>query len=208
MFGRDGRLAERLRASGRRAPAEVLEADGGRVGVTHGNPVFVENTEMVWKLKLMVRPDGEEAFEAEVKARFPQLGAPRKGVVLSVLYDPDDHSKVVVDQSREGAAETAINTALSRNASLAANPELGGALPDLMREAVADPAAFRARMQEQARAGGNPLGPRVPGFEQPASARPDPVDQLAKLADLRDRGALSADEFEAQKRRILGEDHR
>jgi hypothetical protein len=33
----------------------------------------------------------------------------------------------------------------------------------------------------------------------------DPVDQLAKLADLRDRGVLTNEEFEAQKRRILGQ---
>jgi hypothetical protein len=31
------------------------------------------------------------------------------------------------------------------------------------------------------------------------------VNQLAKLADLRDRGALTNDEFEAQKWRILGQ---
>jgi hypothetical protein len=37
----------------------------------------------------------------------------------------------------------------------------------------------------------------------PAAGR-DPLDEVAKLADLRDRGVLDADEFEAQKRRILG----
>lgn len=188
MFGRDGRLAERLRTSGRRAPAEVLEAEGGRVGVTHGNPVFVENTEMVWKLKLEVRPEGEAPFEAELKARFPQLGAPRKGVVLSVLYDPNDHSKIVLDESEQGAVETAVNTALSRSPALAT--------PDLVRDAIADPAAFRARMKEQAQAGVNPLGASAP--------HADAVDRLEKLADLRDRGVLTDDEFEAQKKRILG----
>ena len=33
---------------------------------------------------------------------------------------------------------------------------------------------------------------------------PDPVDQLARLADLRDRGAISDEEFEAKKRDLLG----
>jgi hypothetical protein len=33
----------------------------------------------------------------------------------------------------------------------------------------------------------------------------DPLDQLEKLADLRDRGVLTSDEFEAQKRRLLGD---
>jgi len=38
-----------------------------------------------------------------------------------------------------------------------------------------------------------------------AMPMPDPVDLLARLADLRDRGALTPEEFEAQKKRILGE---
>jgi hypothetical protein len=38
---------------------------------------------------------------------------------------------------------------------------------------------------------------------QPAQA--DVADQLSKLADLRDRGVLTPDEFEAQKRKVLGE---
>ncbi len=39
---------------------------------------------------------------------------------------------------------------------------------------------------------------------QSAGARPNVADELAKLADLRDRGALSPDEFESQKARLLG----
>jgi hypothetical protein len=31
------------------------------------------------------------------------------------------------------------------------------------------------------------------------------IDQLEKLTELRDKGALSPEEFEAQKKRILGE---
>ena len=43
-------------------------------------------------------------------------------------------------------------------------------------------------------------------FAQPATtASEDPVDRLEKLADLRDRGVLTPEEFEAQKKRILGE---
>jgi hypothetical protein len=36
-----------------------------------------------------------------------------------------------------------------------------------------------------------------------AGGQPDPTEQLSKLADLRDRGVLSDDEFEAQKSKIL-----
>lgn len=34
-------------------------------------------------------------------------------------------------------------------------------------------------------------------------AAADPVEQLARLAELRDRGVLTADEFEKQKARLL-----
>ena len=45
----------------------------------------------------------------------------------------------------------------------------------------------------------------MPGVPAPAApaAQPDPVEQLSKLADLRDRGVLSDEEFEAQKAKIL-----
>lgn len=33
----------------------------------------------------------------------------------------------------------------------------------------------------------------------------DPVDRLTELMDLRDRGGLTADEYEAQKRKLLGQ---
>jgi len=38
----------------------------------------------------------------------------------------------------------------------------------------------------------------------PAAAAPDPIAQLTQLAALRDSGALTEEEFEAQKAKILG----
>jgi membrane protein implicated in regulation of membrane protease activity len=40
-------------------------------------------------------------------------------------------------------------------------------------------------------------------YIQEAAAQGTPADQLAKLADLRDRGVITADEFEQQKAKIL-----
>ena len=39
----------------------------------------------------------------------------------------------------------------------------------------------------------------------PASTQPDPIEQLEKLAELRKSGALTDEEFDQQKRRVLGE---
>ncbi len=40
-------------------------------------------------------------------------------------------------------------------------------------------------------------------YIQQTAAQGTPADQLAKLADLRDRGVITADEFEQQKAKIL-----
>jgi hypothetical protein len=53
---------------------------------------------------------------------------------------------------------------------------------------------YRAPEAAPARPAGNPF----------SNARPDPVDQLVRLADLRDRGVLSDDEFAVEKARVLG----
>jgi hypothetical protein len=49
-----------------------------------------------------------------------------------------------------------------------------------------------------------PAGPAAaPAGPAAAPAGPSVVDQLTKLADLRDRGALTEAEFEAQKAKLL-----
>jgi hypothetical protein len=78
-----------------------------------------------------------------------------------------------------------------------------GGDPNELREAV-----MKAMSQGTAinmPAGGGLAGgvtPAPPG--QPAPAE-DPLDQLSKLNDLRQRGALTEAEFQAQKAKILGE---
>jgi hypothetical protein len=48
-----------------------------------------------------------------------------------------------------------------------------------------------------------PEAPAAPAPE-PAAAAPDPIEQLTQLAALKDSGALTEAEFEAQKAKILG----
>ncbi len=44
----------------------------------------------------------------------------------------------------------------------------------------------------------------APAEPEPAAAAPDPIEQLTQLAALKDSGALTEAEFEAQKAKILG----
>jgi hypothetical protein len=49
-----------------------------------------------------------------------------------------------------------------------------------------------------------PEAPPAAPVQEPAAAAPDPVAQLTQLAALKDSGALTEAEFEAEKAKILG----
>ena len=49
-----------------------------------------------------------------------------------------------------------------------------------------------------------PEAPAPAPAQEPAAAAPDPIEQLTKLAALKDSGALTEAEFEAEKAKILG----
>jgi hypothetical protein len=51
-----------------------------------------------------------------------------------------------------------------------------------------------------------PAGQQAPAEAAPAAAAPEPayVAELERLAQLRDQGVVTADEFEAKKRQLLG----
>ena len=79
--------------------------------------------------------------------------------------------------AKDDASQRVIDAVASK-APAGANIMIGGqSLPDMMAQMA-----------------GNPPG---------AAAAADPTEQLARLADLHDRGALTDDEFAAQKARIL-----
>jgi hypothetical protein len=46
--------------------------------------------------------------------------------------------------------------------------------------------------------------PAAPSHQAPSAPLADPLDQLSRLAELRDRGVLTEDEFAAKKAQILG----
>jgi Short C-terminal domain len=58
----------------------------------------------------------------------------------------------------------------------------------------------QAAQAQQAAAEAPPAAPAP----EPAAAAPDPVEQLTQLAALKDSGALTQVEFDAQKAKILG----
>jgi hypothetical protein len=212
MFGDNRKLQSKLRVNGREARARVLEAERTNRTYTRGNDSLAANTKVIWRLKLLVQPLDEPAFEVEIKDGWDQFSSPHVGSMVPVLYDPSNHSKLVLDDSDQAAVETAVTNSQEKAVARGVDASAGSAMADLKREAIADPEGFRRRMFEMRRGGDGPavVGPDAlaglvsgSGGAAPRAAA-DPVEQLTKLADLRDRGVLSDEEFEQQKRRILG----
>ena len=59
------------------------------------------------------------------------------------------------------------------------------------------------KMQEHAAQEAQQQDQEVRSYIQQAAGSPTPADQLSKLADLRDRGVITAQEFEQEKAKIL-----
>jgi hypothetical protein len=59
------------------------------------------------------------------------------------------------------------------------------------------------KMQEHAVQEAQQQDQEARSYIQQAAGSPTPADQLSKLADLRDRGVITAQEFEQQKAKIL-----
>jgi hypothetical protein len=58
-------------------------------------------------------------------------------------------------------------------------------------------------MQQRAAQDAQQQDQEVRRYIQQAAGEPSSADQLAKLADLRDRGVITADEFEREKTKVL-----
>ncbi|GAA4541113.1 SHOCT domain-containing protein [Mycobacterium paraffinicum] len=198
MFGRRD-----LSKVGIRAFAEVLSAEQSAIAVTVGNPNLVGNTEVRWKLLLRVTPDAEPPFEASLTTLLPQLSPPRPGMRLPVLYDPKDHGRVQMDRQPAATADVAIDAVTSARPDLAGAQVIGMPMADVIRQAIADPAAFREEMMRR----GAEMQQQALGAMQAAQTQQgaDPVERLERLAALKDRGLLTDEEFEQQKRKILGD---
>ena len=166
-------------------------------------------------LDLMVEADGVPAYAVHITVG-PKAGKwPEINQLLPVVFDRSDPTRVEIVwnqvpslqdrvQLRKAARlEAAQRATTSGSGSVA--PTGDSSPQDMMRQALANPAAFAETMRAQGMTSGQvPWGSRAAGAPD-ASTPVDPVDRIARIADLRGRGALTESEFQAQKPRILGE---
>lgn len=215
MFGSAKRVRERLEKEGRRAPAVVVRAEP--TTETLGYPGGW-STDRKWKLTLKVSPPGEAEFQADVKDYFPTGSPPNEGSTMNVFFDANDHTKVCVEIASVVSAAPPAPTAEDAAA-------LGAVSQEMKTWSVRNPPSvfkvakmtsqLRAFQLAQARSGAMgtlfvngqavATGQAAARGGLGAGAEPgDPVERLARLADLKERGALSEEEFETAKKQILG----
>jgi hypothetical protein len=187
MLGKPSkRTLKQLEENGKRANATVVEIAEKGMAVTRGAEGVIGNTELALKTHLRVQPDDEPEFEVKKRFSYPQMAVPAAGQTVPVLYDPGDHDKIIVDYSPDAQQNAALN---------ALDAEDAQNLSALMQQA----------QQLRAQAGQVQGIGQVPGMAPPAPAQADPVEQLEKLAKLKESGALTDAEFQAEKAKILSQ---
>jgi hypothetical protein len=220
MFGSAKRLRERLEKEGRRAPAVVVRAEP--TTETLGYPGGW-STDRKWKLTLKVSPPGEAEFHADVKDYFPTGSPPNEGSTMNVFFDANDHTKVCVeiasvvsaappaptseDAAALGAVSQEMKTWSVRNPpSVFKVAKMGSQLRAFQLAQARSGAMGTLFVNGQAVATGQAAAVAAGAGQPGTGAEPaDPVERLAKLADLKERGALSEEEFETAKKQILGD---
>ena len=189
---------------------------------------------LVYKYAADVRPDdGAPGFRAEIKPPFNQLdwNGPLPGAVVEVTFDPKSHH-VKFDMSdpslrlstAKAAERERFDAALSGRPGttpvdppVAQHSDQGAALQDVSATSARissgfdDAAATIAAIKEARAAGDLAEVDRLKAEYQRRSqtktaGAADPLDSLRKLADLHDRGALTDEEFAAEKAKLLRDD--
>ena len=98
MLGKPShRTEERLKEHGTRAFAVVTASADRGLAVTSGAEGLVGNTSVMRRTTLRVEPTGAPAFEVEKNFRYGQFSVPYVGGHVAVIFDPDDHDRIMID---------------------------------------------------------------------------------------------------------------
>jgi len=80
-----------------------------------------------------------------VHVLLPQLNQPRPGTRVAVLYDPEDNSRVELDQQPVSTTESAIAAITGARPDLAGAEVMGMPMTDMIRQATAAMQAAQAQ---------------------------------------------------------------
>jgi hypothetical protein len=177
--------------------AEGAQAEGQVFALTEYTGGYAGSTAQGVKVRVKF-PDGSVTEFEKGPLSASDVGYFAVGSVVPVRYDRADHSKVVLDipalkerHAQTGAAQRAQLDAQFAHMGEPGAPGLGGGdlKAQLLQMAAQNPGSVIDLRSSQPQA-------------QQAS---DPVDRLSKLAELKEQGVLTEEEFTAAKAKILGE---
>ena len=164
------------------------------------------------RMHLVVQAEGVEATAVEHSALLHNRRWPHPGMTLPATVDRADPTNFKVDfkaipDSREQSQGSAESIAASmRGEGGAAGMGAGG--PQVINLSGGDLSNLSDEQRQKLAALGidpTALGGAA-GQGAPASGGGgDDLDKIQKLADLRDRGALTDEEFEDEKKKLLGD---
>lgn len=114
MFGKPRKgVREELESSGTRAVATVTEVAKSGVSIQSGGNITT--AEMSLKLTLSIQPPfGASAFEHRCRLRFSQFSMPSVGDRISIIYDPDDLDRIMVDPSAPNLGGLDLNALIEQ----------------------------------------------------------------------------------------------
>jgi hypothetical protein len=203
MFGKKTNAQSLMDRGGTVAWATVLVAKEKWSSRSSNFSGEVKDTEHM-HVELRVEPDGEQPFEAKFGQAFAG-GMPFAGGLCKVVYDPADHSQIAVIDgstappglSREQAEASSTRRADAREAVRTGNMAeyIQGMKDKAMRGELGGTVIMGGQMIPQA---------GTPPFGAPAAPAESVADQLTKLANLKDSGALTDAEFAEMKAKLLG----
>lgn len=205
------RLEKRLVASGRHARAEVLQASLPVTYTTSGI-TFDDNMIVPWDLELHVTPDTEPEFDVRLRMHIHNLLTLSPGIVFQVLYDPEDHQKMVADPSAlpkttvEGSIMYELGSMSARGIDTTGMQDVVNsatleAAQEIIHRRVSEQVAARnnTAMAEtlKARREGTHTAPPPAGFAPDVSSRLEQLDRLKKA------GLIDEQQYETKKQRLI-----
>lgn len=147
------------------------------------------------RMTLEVRAEGLPPYEVEDQWLVSSKDSLGFGLDVPVKVDAKDQQRVAIDWEGARAERSAEKGA--RREALAAQPPVTSQEATARPATAADPAQASAQIvRAETRAAAEP--------PPPSAGEDDTISRLERLAKLRDGGALSEEEFESEKRRLLG----
>jgi hypothetical protein len=185
VFGKGKREREHLERNGRRAPATVVEIARFGMNIGDAGPDRASSgSEAVRMTTLRVQPEGEPEFGVKRRLRYGDgKPVPKAGDRIDVLYDPDDHEKVMVAPPTAEEEQIRVAAALSQ-AKIGLTIGGGG-------DASAQVAKAECAIPE--------------GADAADAGSIAKAAQLQHLEAMKASGALSEEQYEAAKKALGGD---